>query len=227
MPNELAPLVRALSLQRTEDPQGDGPSLHTGTLGDVEIVATRTGIGTARATRAAERLLDATDVEHVLVVGIAGGVGASRVGDVVRPEVVVDGATGCEHQPSPLDAHPASGKLVTSDEFHRTPEQLARMVDDGVVAVDMETAAVAAVCDARGRPWSVVRAISDLVSDYADDAVLGLAHPDGSPNVPAALRFVLTHPWRVPQLVRLARDAKRACDAAATTAAAQIAGGAA
>src|SRR5680860_1785409 len=219
MPNELAAVARALSLGPAE--RGS----HTGAVGDVEIVATSTGIGTARAAEATARLFDALTPDHVMVVGIAGGVDATRVGAVVLPEVVVDDGTGREYRPSPLgehSAHPASGRLSTSDEYSYSSARIAELIAHGVVAVDMETAAVAAVCEERDRPWSVVRAISDPVVADADDMVLRLVHPDGSPNVPAALRYTLTHPWRIPGLVRLGRDASRACRAAASGAAEQI-----
>jgi adenosylhomocysteine nucleosidase len=88
------------------------------------------------------------------------------------------------------------------------------------VALDMETAAIAAVCDERGVPWSVFRTISDRSGDgLADEAILGLAHPDGSPNLRAVARFVLRHPARIPHLVRLGRDAAAATKAAASAAA--------
>jgi adenosylhomocysteine nucleosidase len=83
----------------------------------------------------------------------------------------------------------------------------------------METAAVAAVCERRGCPWSVFRAISDRADDGAvDAAILGLAGPDGGPNLPALMRFLVTRPWRVPQLARLARGMRLAADRAASAA---------
>ncbi len=56
MRQELAPVVQACSLQRTTI---GATVLQSGTVGDTEIVAATTGIGTAGATRATERLLDA------------------------------------------------------------------------------------------------------------------------------------------------------------------------
>ena len=56
------------------------------------FVATTTGIGTTLAREATERLLGLGEFDHVMVVGIAGGMGASKVGDVIFPEVVVDKA---------------------------------------------------------------------------------------------------------------------------------------
>ena len=70
MKPELAPLVRKLKLQRRDVGE---LRVHETTLDGVEVVATITGIGTEAAIAATERLLDAVDVDHVLVVGIAGG----------------------------------------------------------------------------------------------------------------------------------------------------------
>jgi adenosylhomocysteine nucleosidase len=215
MPSEMAPVVRALSL--TADGT-ETPKLWRGRVGAVEVVATRTGIGTRRARDATTRLLDTVPVEHVLVVGIAGGMGPSRVGDVLIPATVVDKETGAEYHPSPLGGAEPRGRLVTHDDFDMGDDEHARLVAHGFVAVDMETAAVAAVCAERGRPWLAVRAISDLVGVTPGD-VIGLAKADGSPDLGASARYLLTKPWRIPKLVRLGRDSVRAARAAARTAA--------
>ena len=162
--------------------------------------------------------------DHVMVVGIAGGIDDRlAIGDVIRPGIVIDGASGAEYRPHPLGEQPDApdqGALHTSDEFIVDPERVAALRARGVIAMDMETAAVAAVCEEHGCPWSVVRSISDRSSDgMADEAVFELAHPDGSPNLGAVARFVARHPGRVPQLVRLGRDANVATNAAAGAAA--------
>lgn len=222
MPSEHAPLVRRLGLSRAPD---DPTGLHRGTHAGVTVVVDRTGIGTDGARRTTRRLLDTEPVEHVMVVGIAGGIGATRVGDLVVPEVVVDHATGREYRASPLGAHPAAGTIVTSDELLVDPVVIGRLVDDGAIALDMETAAVAEVCEARGVPWSAVRVISDLATDHVDDSIMQLTNPDGTPNPTAALRYVLTKPWHVPRLAKLAKGAtaaaRRAADAAAEALAAR------
>ncbi len=81
----------------------------------------------------------------------------------------------------------------------------------------METAAVAAVCEARRVPWSVFRGISDLAGDPAiDDALVGLAGSDGSANVGALTRYLLRHPGRVRHLNRLGKGMRAAAERAAT-----------
>ena len=222
MPSELRPLVKTLGLRPSPDPVGT--RTYEGRSGSASVVAATTGMGTAGAAEAARRMLDAGDVDHVIVVGIAGGIDDRlAIGDVIRPAIVIDGASGAEYRPHPPDGEsdpPGEGALHTSDEFIVDPERVATLRDRGVIAMDMETAAVAAVCEERGCPWSVVRAISDRSSDgMADEAVFELAHPDGSPNFRAVARFVARHPGRIPQLVRLGRDANVATSAAARAAA--------
>ncbi len=222
MPSELRPLVRKLGLRPSAAPLGT--RVHEGRSGSASVVAATTGMGTAGAAAAARRMLDAGDIDHVVVVGIAGGIDDRLViGDVIRPGIVIDGASGAEYRPHPLGERadpPDQGALHTSDEFIVDPERVAALRARGVIAMDMETAAVAAVCEELGCPWSVVRAISDRSSDgMADESVFELAHPDGSPNLRAVARFVARHPGRIPQLVRLGRDAGKATNAAASAAA--------
>jgi hypothetical protein len=91
------------------------------------------------------------------------------------------------------------------------------------VALDMETAAVAAACEARDVPWTVVRAISDRATDGSvDDEVFHLSRQDGTPDPMAVLRYVVRHPGRVPGLARMARGAGLATARAATAAVAAV-----
>jgi nucleoside phosphorylase len=214
---ELRPLARALSLRR-EGSRRDG--LLSGSLGRLELVATTAGIGPRAAGRTTERVLDAARVDHVVVVGIAGGIGASlAIGDLVVPSLVLDLETGAEHRPFPLGGIAPRGTLATSGRLLVDRDEIARLAERGIVAIDMETAAVAAACERRRCPWSVFRAISDRAGDAAIDSdVLALAGADGRADLPALARFLLTRPWRVPQLVRLGRGMRLAASAAASAA---------
>jgi adenosylhomocysteine nucleosidase len=214
MPSEFRPLIKALSLQRVKP---DDKSVYVGVAGNTELVATTSGIGTKLATGATERLLDTTPVDHVMIVGIAGGMGTAKVGDLITPALVVDKDSGREFAPDYLDyARTPRGKLVSSDDFGMDTAETDRLVADGFVAVDMETAAVAAVCVARGVKWSPVRVISDLVGVTPVDAI-DLANPDGTANTRAAVGYLLKHPTRIPKLLRLGRESMAAASKAAAT----------
>jgi nucleoside phosphorylase len=191
-----------------------------GAAGRAEVVAGLTGIGMRAGAEAAARVLEATSPDHLVVVGIAGGIGGSvAVGDLLVPDLVLNLDTGESLHPTPLGDPPQRGALASSDQLLAAAEEVERLKERGVVAIDMETAAIAAVCESRGCPWSVFRAISDRADDGTTDAaVLALTHSDGSPNLVAVARFVLTQPHRIPQLVRLGRGVKAATRAAASAA---------
>jgi adenosylhomocysteine nucleosidase len=216
MPMELRPLRRRLSLRRTT---AAGVTLHAGTLAGRRVGAIVSGMGTSLATAACRRLLEAVPVDHVVVVGITGAVeNVTPIGTLIHPEVVVDSATGAEHRPAPLGDAVPHGTMWTTDTL--TPaDALPGLRARGVVSLDMETAAVAAVCEERGVPWSVFRAISDRASDGSvDDEVFHLSHQDGTPDWPAIARFAVRHPGRLPGMARLGQGAKRATEAAADAA---------
>lgn len=236
MASELRPVVRAAALRRAPaiEPVHAGGSAaaheafvaYEGHVGATRVVAMRTGIGTAISTTATQAVLDHHDVVHVVVVGIAGAVGpAHPLGDRIAPALVIDGRSGEAYEPHPLGAAgPApSGSLLTGDELIRDRARLAELELGGVVALDMETAAVAAVCEARQVPWSVSRAISDLADDHAIDEDVGaLSHPDGTPDLAAVGRYLLRGPWRARHLVRLGRQMQVAARVAAEAAVAGI-----
>lgn len=222
MPSELKPFAKAVGLTA----RADDRRLREGTIGSTRVVATMSGMGTRGAAEAATRLIDA-GVDHVVVMGIAGGLVPSMpIGEVIVPEVVLDGDAGGDYKPVPLGNNVAKGRLSTSNTFTTDRARIGALIADGVVAVDMETAAVGKVCEQRGVPWSVFRSISDKQSDgMVDETLFALAKPDGSPNYGASLRYVATHPGKIPMLLRVARDAGIATKAAANAAIAAIRAG--
>ncbi len=141
------------------------------------------------------------------------------VGEVVVPEVVVDLSDGRELRPSPLGSVVHHGRLLTSDDFITDQHVLSRLRAEGAIAIDMETAAIARVCEDHGCRWSVFRGISDDAFDPSvDETILGLTRADGSPDLGAVTRFVAGNPTRVRLLARLGRDLRAATTGAVTTA---------
>lgn len=213
MPPELKPLRRRLGLGA----DGAGPHApHRGRHGDREVVALLTGMGMDRAEARARHLLERHDVDHVVVIGVAGGIGAHlAIGDVVVPEVVVDRRDGRELVPTPLGSIAPAGRLLSDDELIKDPARLAQLRAEGAHAIDMETAAIGRVCEDEGVPWSVFRGISDDVFDPSvDERIFGLNRPDGAPDLAAVARFVAGDPRRIRLLARLARDLNAATTAA-------------
>jgi nucleoside phosphorylase len=214
MQPELRPLAKLVPLTSRE--VGDRV-VHEGMIGDVELVATITTMGTAAAGATTEFVLRELDVEHVALIGIAGGLGDDiHIGDLLVPTVVIDHDTGQETHPTALDGRASTGRLVTSGELILDQEVLRRLAADGAAAIDMETSAVGAVCEREGVPWSVFRGISDHIRDgLIDNAVSGLANADGSANVGALIKYLAPRPWRMRRLAKLGRDMNAAASAAA------------
>jgi adenosylhomocysteine nucleosidase len=216
MPMELKPLTRRLGLRRAE--LGGGPA-RTGTVDGRPVVAIVTGMGTRLAAAGMARLLGAVTPAQVVVVGITGAVDdETPIGALVLPQRVIDHATGREHEHHLLGPGEQRGALWTTDVI--TPAaDLPALRARGVVALDMETAAVALACEERGVPWTVFRAVSDRATDgTVDDEVFHLSRQDGTPDPRAVARYLVRHPARIPGLVRMARGAglatARAADAA-------------
>lgn len=225
MPVELRAVQRALGLRPADD------GTHRGHVAGAEVVATLAGIGPAAAATAARRSIAAIEPTHVLVVGVAGGVRRDLlVGSLVTPARVhaADDGDPTELGP-PLAAHPLgevvlAGALVTTRDLIADPAVHRSHREAGIDAVDMETAAVAQVCDALGLPWTALRGISDHVDEglLADPAILAILGPDGAPRLGAAVRLVLRRPTIVRSFARLASGSRRATRVAAEAAHAAI-----
>jgi adenosylhomocysteine nucleosidase len=224
MPSEMRPVVKMLNLAKTGEQAGI--AVYTGSAGDTEVVVTGTGIGPALADAATQRLLGATALDRLIVSGIAGGLApVSTVGDLVVPEEVVDSATGERFRATGAGGVTPKGviRMGGSDDYALDDADVARLVTDGFTALDMETAAIARVCQRHGVPWLAFRAISDMAGSASlGPDVMTLVNPDGSPKPLAAIRYLLKRPHRIPRMVRLGRDAQAAAFAAARAAVANL-----
>jgi adenosylhomocysteine nucleosidase len=227
MPSEMRPVVKLLGLQRTGE-QGKLP-VYTGRCGDAEVVLTGTGVGPALANEAADRMLDGAAFDRVIVCGIAGGLApASVVGDLVVPEEVYDGATGERFRATPVAGVTPKGviRMGDGDDYEFSDVDVDRLVSEGVTALDMETAAVARVCERHNVPWIAFRVISDMAGDNSlGGDVLGLVDEYGKPKAWPSIKYLLTHPKQIPLMLRVGRDAAAAARAAAKATVASIESG--
>ena len=217
MPIELTPVTEKLSLAETTV---GGVSMHSGTLNGRPVVAIVTGMGTAFAREGTQRLLDAVDIAHVLVVGITGAVdNDTPIGTLVLPDIVYNSGTGAEFRHVPLVEAPHHGTMWTTDVIITDLDRIAALKEQGVVSFDMETAVIAELCEARGIPWSVFRVISDRATDGSvDEEIFKLSNQDGTPNRENIERYMRDHPERLPVLAQMAKDSKLATETAADAA---------
>lgn len=184
-------------LERDETRLRAGREFHLGRLGGREVVLVLSGIGKVAAATTTALLLDAFDVEALLFTGVAGGLAAGvEVGEVVVADALLQhdldvsplfprwvvphaGRSRFEADAAWSDALAAAaaaqaprvhrGLVVSGDRFIGTASASAavRAALPDALAVEMEGAAVAQVCADFGRPFAVLRTISDRADDAA------------------------------------------------------------
>ncbi len=216
MKPEQKAIVQSFALERTPD---DPVFSHGGTAGQWWVGALVTGMGPALARQATRKALSAGAIDHVMVVGIAGGLDpALPVGSLLVPSRVQLYPDGPEYATHPLPSRQASGGLMTTEGLF-DEEEVRPIFELGFGAVDMEAAGVAEVCEESGVDWSVYRGISDRPDEHiVDQAVFGLSKPDGSADPVALAKYLARDPRRAKALAHLNRcmqlAAKLAADAA-------------
>jgi nucleoside phosphorylase len=218
---ELTAVVRAGSLHRTSR---HAPFSHEGTAGTWAVVAGVIGVGPSSARRATERMLELGTFDHVMVVGIAGGLDpALPVGGLIVPEQVRLYPDGPLFRTHPLRSRQAAGNLMTTDGLLSAEEVWRTILESGFGAVDMEAAGVAEACERAGVEWSVYRGISDRPDEnIVDQAVFALSKPDGSADLLAVGRYLFRDPRRARTLAHLNRSMGYAANVAAVAAFADL-----
>jgi adenosylhomocysteine nucleosidase len=186
---------------------GEFSQLHDGTLLAVS------GIG-CPAAEAAARALVAAQVSALMTFGLAGALDpALAAGTVMLPGELIsrDGArfVTClawrERVAASLGLAVSTGSLLTSARAIETPaEKAAAFRDTGAAAVDMESAAVAAVAAAHGLPFIAVRVIVDTAGDALPAAVVAASRA-GRVEIGRLLAGLVAAPREIAALIRLAR----------------------
>jgi hypothetical protein len=221
MPLEMSAIVTAFGL----DGATDGGSPCRGRLGNSEVTAIHIGMGPALTKAATSRLLagphsDGATVDHVMIAGICGGLDPDLpVGTLINPEVIIEFSSGATYSHTPPGDAPKVGKLVTTEKATLDINLSRRFFEEGCIGVDMESSAVAEVCEARGCPWSVYRCIGDRHFDgLLDQRIVDATNPDGSGNVDEIMRLIEAEPELAAKLEILSRDTALAARLAAEAA---------
>lgn len=228
---EIAPFKRRL---RNRAPLAlDGLHGFRAEIGSKEFAVVGHGIGHQRATDTARRTFDLIPAaELVIGTGVVGALSSGlRPGDLVLSDRVLmihgDGQVP-EQVNAVSDAHLrtvgrslanagiaySTGTILTSHRVLATGAEKRRAKEStGAIAVDMETAAIAAEATVRGLPFLAIRAVLDEV----DDEVVGAAMADTDGNVRplAATSFLLRNPATMLKLPRMIRNLSRATTAIA------------
>jgi adenosylhomocysteine nucleosidase len=195
-----------------------------GRLGMAEVVCVATGLGVGRARDCARRAMELLAPDLVIATGVAGAlVDEVQPGTLILADRLVlegDGTPATITVPAVdlalfavvMDAAGVpftSATVLTSAQIlHDGPAKRAARARTGAMAVDMESAAIAAEAASRGLRFGCVRAVLDRV----DEEVVGaeLAGPEGEVRPLAAAAFVLRNPGAIAALARMMRALNRA-----------------
>lgn len=178
-------------------------------MGGKSVAVMQCGIGKVNAAVGAFALIEAFHPDIVINSGVAGGTGSeAKILDVVVGERVAYHDVWCGPcaergciQGMPLyfeapaevlakiqeSAHVKKGLIASGDMFVDNADELARIkgLYHDVLAVDMESAAIAQVCHIKGVPFISIRVVSDTPGEtdntaqyehFWDDAPLQTFH---------------------------------------------------
>lgn len=192
-----------------------------GTLNGKDVVLLQSGIGKVNAAMATTIMHERFSPSHVINTGSAGGFASElEVGDVVISTEVVhhdvdvtgfDYAYGqvpgmpamfaadaelirlADNAIADMDIHSKTGIIATGDSFMNDPDrvQIVKEKFPGMVAAEMEAAAIAQVCHQYKTPFVISRALSDIAgkeSSVSFDAFLDKAAKNAARLVMAVVK---------------------------------------
>ncbi len=162
-----------------------GRVFYLGKLEKAEVVLVQSGIGKANAAATTALLIDKYQPTHIFNTGVAGGITLEPNDLLIATSVMYFDvfAENFGYEPGQLPGEPRlfypseslrnqlveqststvhQGLLASGDTFVTTRDVLTP-IDEPVVAVDMESAAIAQICAQASIPFAIVRAISDNV----------------------------------------------------------------
>jgi adenosylhomocysteine nucleosidase len=190
-------------------------------MGEARITVVLTGMGPVHAARVAESVL-AEGADVCIVAGFAGALRASyRPGQILVPRAVREQSKGAAVKcDGPLLRRAESagaravGELVSTDHVVSTAAEKARL---GLIAdaVDMESFAILNKAAALRIPALAVRAVSDPAETDLPLDFGALTGPDGSVSVARLVGRLAAAPHKLPSVLRLRRESRRAAMALA------------
>jgi len=159
-------------LKRAKTTRGDGYTFTTGKIDDLSIAVVLSGVGQNNAEEAAIKLIDVFEPKSICSAGYAGGL-SNRLKQLhlCVPEQVVRESDGealdlSEAIPRRTSPMPDKFTLLTVNDVVETPEQKQALYErTGAEIVDMETFAIADVCQERNVPFFAFRVVLDAAGD--------------------------------------------------------------
>jgi adenosylhomocysteine nucleosidase len=185
------------------------------------IMLAANGAGPKRAVRAVETAiravsaaeLSASKLEAVVSTGLCGAIDPSlRENEIVVATEVLDSTTNERYAAASVlsDRSFAQGTVVTQDRIAVTAAEKAHLANSGAIAVDMESAAIAAHSKRARLPFACIKVVSDRADEPFDLDLNQMRAPDGRIARGKIGLYALTHPNKIAGLLRLKRRAEGA-----------------
>ena len=163
-----------------------------------------TGIGRANAEKSPREFLSKNSAELVLTCGFAGGLNPDlKLGDVLFE------TTDENLRAKLLAAGAKPAKIFCADRIATTvAEKKLLREQTGADAVEMESAAIHAVCAEKKIPCATVRVISDTAHEDLPLDFNALAKPDKNLDFGKLFLAIAKSPGKIPQLMALQKKTK-------------------
>ena len=204
-------------LQGTVHVRGAGWQAATGELANQRTLVVETGPGAEAARRVATALIRAHQPRWVISAGFAAGLSRR----LRRGDLVIADRVQCQSGPAfqiDVRCQPTDrvhvGHLLSVPDVVTSPEEKRRLGDQyQAIAADMESYAVAEVCQREQRHLMCIRAVSDAVDDRLPAEVVHLLNQRTRPaQWGAALAAVGRRPQQVTQFWQLRAQANQAAE---------------
>jgi adenosylhomocysteine nucleosidase len=207
LPEELAPL-----LKRARAKALPGGRLLEGRLEGARVLMMTTGVGAVRAGAAARELLGSVRPRVLLGIGVAGGVSE----DLLEGSLVASRDSDRDWVAAAGRAGAITATLLPVPEVASRDEKAAlRSRAEGSAACDMESLAWAQAAEEHRVPHLVLRSILDAASDDLPGFLSAYRDEEGQIARGKVLRGALTHPSRIPDLLRLRARVERCAESLA------------
>lgn len=211
LPMELSDFLARCSKVKTYS--GGSFTFRGGFYDKIRIAMVESGPGPARARRATAALLDAHSPRWIISTGFCGALTAGlKVGQIVVANEVLDHEgqrlqidIGMQSDP---DRGLSVGRTITVNRIVRSVAEKKDLADaTGAIAVDMETFAIAQLCQERKTRFLAIRAVSDDLSADLPSEVLSLMGETGSVRMGAVIGALWKRPSSYKDMWRLRENA--------------------
>lgn len=194
---EVQTVINSCNIKCTENALGT--CFYEGSLGDANVVVVRCGVGKVNSAIAAQRLIDVCGCDAIINIGVAGSINNTvrknhvvlstellehdmdaleGAGVIPRMDSSVfvsddclleEARAACEKVVAPGCFH--LGKIVSGDQFINSSEKKKWLESTfGALCAEMEGAAIAHTCTLNNVPFLIMRSISDLADEDAQDS---------------------------------------------------------